>query len=126
MEYKGHTYNVDVRYFGAQNHWTTKLFDPFPPGIPQLRNLFNEVSFRHDVDYIGTKRSGWFGRFRDFIDRKYADKRFQDDLLDGIMAEWQAKIVTDEEMDEADDFVEIAHSLIRSVGFTFYKTGDTK
>ena len=126
MIYKGHTYDPAKRYFGAQDHWSTKFFPPFPPGVVCLAELWNTGGFRHDVEYMGTKGTGWMNRIVNWYKRKRADDELLAYLMSGVEQYWDNRILTKGEYELAKKYATLAHEAIRLIGWKFYKTGEQK
>lgn len=123
MKYKGHTYDPSVRYFGPQGCWLTGLISSYPPGVEveEVKELFNEQAFRHDVDYTGVRRKWWSGRLIDAFERSRADKAFYFRLEQGLWRLLQFETITQKQYDKAMNYVDLAYKLIRAGGWIFYK-----
>lgn len=114
-------YDPTKRYFGPQGSQLCKVIPEYPIGIPTLKSVFNKAAYHHDVGYTGERRSGFWGKILDAIERRKIDKKFKEDMIAGIAYQESKRIISEEQADDAIDYAELAYSAVRLGGWTFFR-----
>lgn len=131
-EYKGYTYDPSKDYFGPNGSWLSRFIPDYPPTLDDapgnvrelIKESFNrDAAFPHDVDYTGKKASGLWGRIKDALERRKADKRFHCSMIRSIML--YSDFLTREQIEECLYFSDAAYRVVRGLGWIFYKKSDT-
>jgi hypothetical protein len=120
-------YDPNKRYFGPQGSPLNKLIPQAPPTMPILQPVFNKAAYEHDCDYEGEKKKGIFGKLQNILDRRNADIKFRDKMLQGIYIAADKGTISPEQEVFAIKYAKAAYIAVRAGGWAFYKTNkDTK
>lgn len=116
-------YDPDKQYFGPEGNFLSEIIPKNPPGIPQLRSVFNLAAYNHDRGYEGKRRSGWL-RLLDIIDRYHIDRAFYQDMADGIDRAYEKEKITFEQFEYAMKYAKISYTAVRGLGWIFFRSSD--
>lgn len=119
-------YDPEIQYFGPQGHWLSEFIKPYPPGIPQLRSVFNKAGYNHDFGYMGDRMSGFLGWLKDAWRRLGVDEDFLNEMEEGIYAALDEGIIEPWQADIALSYAKAAYIAVRGAGWKFYKNGGVK
>ena len=122
-------YDPNVRYLGPQGHWLNKYIPEYPPGAPEeLKELWNQAAFGHDVDFEGSEYAGFTGWVKKWLSRdqvkrdiRKANQKFRDRLI--IAIEQTKHLMTIEERVIAFEYASIVFKAVENFGWAFYKVG---
>ena len=122
-------YNPHKRYLGPENKpYLNKFIFPFPPGIPELKDSWNQAAYGHDSGYEGDIYAGWLGWIKKWLNRKQAEKnraevddKFYRELCKGIIR-IKGQITRDQE-EEAYAYAKVVYIAVQKAGWSFYKVG---
>tara|TARA_R110002020_G_scaffold144145_2_gene317017 strand:+ start:259 stop:621 length:363 start_codon:yes stop_codon:yes gene_type:complete len=114
-------YDSRKNYFGAENTRLADIFGEVLKLMPYLHGGWNYAAYRHDVDYDGTKKTGFFGRISNYFDRKKADKNFRLALEKAVMFAEDGGKISFDQANRAMKLAWFSYKAVRVMGWKFYK-----
>lgn len=119
-------YDSKKNYFGAEGTLMCELLGEFLEFAPDLRPGINAAAYNHDVGYTGTKSTSWYGRIKNFFERRRIDNQLFSDMEDTIIAAELLQKISQKEADLAMIVADAAFTAVRAGGYQFYRIGETK
>jgi hypothetical protein len=117
-------YDPKKNYFGAEGTKLADIFGEILKFMPALKKGWNRAAYYHDLDYTGTRRSGFWGRIQDFFERRRSDTTFYDRLVETIITAEALDRLTEKEGDRAMKLAKAAYLAVRVAGWKPYKKGN--
>lgn len=122
-------YDPTIDYFGPQGSKLNKYIPDFPPVLNRasgnvkalVKDGFNYAAFKHDLAYDGEREKGFFGFFRNLLNRRKADKAFLKNMLTTI--DNYSDFLSPNEIEGSKQYAFTAYYAVRAAGWTFYRTG---
>ena len=124
MIYKDSVYDPTKQYLGGTGHWLT----PYLRDYMEVRlssflvTDFDRCAFYHDVDYTGTRRTGFCGWLLDRWDQRRADVRFYERMNKAVDMAFDNEIISHNESIDGYDFAHLAYTGVRVGGWGNFKT----